>query len=81
MDMAALMGMMSQGGSKGPDPASADDPSVQMGRLFPPMDHLSPEEKAEAMEAAFNKPFQTIRARFQSTLTHTPLVEHRLFSQ
>lgn len=55
MDMAALMGMMSQGGSKGPDPASADDPSVQMGRLFPPMDHLSPEEKSEAMEAAFNR--------------------------
>ena len=49
------MGMMSQGGSKGPDPASADDPSVQMGRLFPPMDHLSAEEKSEAMEAAFNR--------------------------
>ena len=55
MDMAALMGMMSQGGSKGPDPASADDPSVQMGRLFPPMDHLSPEEKSEAMERAFER--------------------------
>merc|ERR1719397_31663 len=53
--MAALMGMMSQGGSKGPDPASADDPSVQMGRFFPPMDHLSAEEKSEAMEAAFNR--------------------------
>merc|ERR1719239_1341676 len=49
------MGMMSQGGSKGPDPASADDPSVQMGRFFPPMDHLSAEEKSEAMEAAFNR--------------------------
>merc|ERR1712190_11828 len=55
MDMAALMGMMSQGGSKGPDPASADDPSVQMGRFFPPMEHLSPEEKAEAMERAFER--------------------------
>ena len=50
-----MMGMMSQGGSKGPDPASADDPSVQMGRLFPPMDHLSPEEKSEAMERAFER--------------------------
>merc|ERR1712088_876991 len=55
MDMAALMGMMSQGGSKGPDPASADDPSVQMGRFFPPMEHLSPEEKTEAMERAFER--------------------------
>ena len=50
-----MMGMMSQGGSKGPDPASADDPSVQMGRLFPPMEHLSPEEKTEAMERAFER--------------------------
>lgn len=55
MDMSALMGMMSQGGSKGPDPASADDPSVQMGRIFPPMDGMSPAEKAAAMEMAYNK--------------------------
>lgn len=55
MDMAAMMSMMSQGGSKGPDPASADDPSVHMGRFFPPMDNLSTEEKQEVMQRAYEK--------------------------
>jgi len=55
MDMAAMMSMMSQGGSKGPDPASADDPMVSMGRMFPPMDDLSAEERNEVIQRAYEK--------------------------
>jgi collagen type II alpha len=53
MDMAAMMSMMSQGGSKGP--SQADDPSVQTGRTFPPMDDLSPEERNAVIQRAYEK--------------------------
>lgn len=57
MDMAALMGMMSQGGSKGPDPMSGDDSSVvgNNGRMFPPLDSLTDEERNEVMQRAYEQ--------------------------
>jgi len=56
MDMAALMGMMSQGGSKGPDPASADDPTVHIGRnIFSPLEGMTDSEREAAMQRAYEK--------------------------
>merc|ERR1712059_37362 len=62
MDMAALMGMMSQGGAKGPDPMSGDDSSIYNGRMFPPLDSLSDEERNEVMQRAYEK----LKASFDS---------------
>lgn len=56
------MSMMSQGGSKGPDPASADDPMVAMGRMFPPMEDLSTDERNEVIHRAYEK----LRASFDA---------------
>jgi collagen type II alpha len=55
MDMAAMMSMMSQGGSKGPDPMSGDDSSIYNGRMFPQLDTLSGEERNVAMQRAYEK--------------------------
>lgn len=55
MDMAALMGMMSQGGAKGPDPMSGDDSSIYNGRTFPPLENLTDEERNEVMQRAYDK--------------------------